>query len=93
MIARAVYSWMFGIRFTLNNVEIAPCLPERYGNASVQFSYGKTRVAVTYKGYGAKVRSATLDGKFVCTQNGITIDKDYFANKEKVNITVCMENE
>ena len=93
MIARAVYSWMFGIRFTLNKVEIAPCLPERYGNASVQFSYGKTRVAVTYKGYGARVRSAMLDGKSVCTQNGIMIDKDYFANKEKVNITVCMENE
>lgn len=93
MLARSVYSWMFGIRFTLNKLEIVPCLPERYGNASVQFSYGKTRVAVTYKGYGAKVCSATLDGKPLCAKNGITIDKDYFTNKEKVNITVCMENE
>lgn len=39
MAMRGVYEWMFGIRPTLDGVEICPCLPESMKNVKAEFDY------------------------------------------------------
>ena len=88
MIERAVYSWMYGVRFTLGEVRISPCLPERYKNSAVTLGYGGTTLDIDYVGSGS-IKSATVDGVPVAIEGGaLVIAKDQLKNKECVKI-VC----
>ena len=86
MIERAVYSWMYGVRFTLGEVKISPCLPERYKNSSVTIGYADSTLEIEYRGSGS-IRSATVDGVARELSGGaIVIEKDYFKDKKTVKI-------
>ena len=63
MIERAVYSWVFGINFTLCDMVITPCVPKEYENAEVITPFNWHKITVKYTGYGAKILSAEIDGK------------------------------
>lgn len=60
---RAVYSWVFGINFTLSDMVITPCVPKEYENAEVVTPFSGRKITVKYSGYGAKIQSAEIDGK------------------------------
>ena len=65
MIERAIYSWVFGINFTLDELVIAPCVPKELANAEIVTPVGGSgsRIKIRYIGYGAKAESAEIDGK------------------------------
>ena len=63
MIERAVYSWVFGINFTLDYMIITPCVPKEYENAEITTPFNGHRITVKYVGYGAKIQSAEINGK------------------------------
>ena len=63
MIERAVYSWVFGINFTLRDMVITPCLPKKYENAEVVTPFNGHKITVKYSGYGAKIQCAEINGK------------------------------
>ena len=63
MIERAVYSWVFGINFTLSDIVITPCVPKEYADAEITSPFGGHRLTIKYVGYGAKIESATINGK------------------------------
>ena len=92
VIARAIYAWMFGVQFDLDEIYVTPCLPKRYENASVELSYSKTRMQISYVGYGSKVKSATLNGnKLPVTENGAVIAKSLLDGKDTVQIVIELE--
>ena len=93
MIERAIYSWMFGVQFTLDEVVINPCLPKRYKDSQIKLNYGDTQINLTYIGYGSKITSATFDGKATPIDKTLTIDKKLFVGKKAVEITVCLTSE
>lgn len=61
MIERAVYSWVFGLNFTLDNIVITPCVPEEYANAEITTPFNGHRLTIKYVGYGAKIESAKIE--------------------------------
>jgi len=66
---RSVYNWLFGVRFTLDGLQIKPCLPKEYANSEIVLPYlGKT-LKVKYNGYGNKVVSATVNDVMVEVEN------------------------
>lgn len=76
MLERSVYNWVFGVRFTLDCLQIKPCLPKEYANSEIAFEYMDKKVIVKYNGYGNKVLSANISGEGIALENGmLKIDK------------------
>ncbi len=61
MIERAVYSWVFGLNFTLDNIVITPCVPKEYADAEITTPFNGHRITIKYVGYGAKIESAKIE--------------------------------
>ena len=90
MIERAVYSWVFGINFTLDDMVITPCVPKEYENAEVVTPFGGHRITVKYVGYGAKIQSAEADGKPLLVSSdcrSVIVDK----SRIKGDLTITIE--
>lgn len=84
MLERAVYSWMFGLNFTLNNILIKPCVPKEYANSEIKTPFNGRLITIKYVGYGAEIDSAVMndeninvssDGRYVNIDKSL-IDKD-----------------
>jgi cellobiose phosphorylase len=71
MLERSVYNWAFGVRFTLDGLQIKPCLPQEYANSEITFDYMGKKVIVRYNGYGNKVLSASVNGKVAAVENEV----------------------
>ena len=63
MIERAVYSWVFGLNFALNNIVITPCVPKEYANAEITTPFNGHKLTIKYVGYGAQIETAEIGGK------------------------------
>lgn len=63
MIERAVYSWVFGLNFALDNIVITPCVPKEYANAEITTPFNGHNLTVKYVGYGAQIEIAEISGK------------------------------
>lgn len=63
MIERAVYSWVFGLNFALNNIVITPCVPKEYANAEITTPFNGHKLTIKYVGYGAQIEIAEISGK------------------------------
>lgn len=92
MLERAVYNWVFGVRFTLNDVEIKPCIPKQYEDADIVLPVGSARACIHYAGYGTKIVAAKLDGVDIRPkENGaIRLAKSAFDKKDKVQISLTV---
>ena len=76
MLERSVYNWLFGIRFTLNGLQIKPCLPKEYENSHVNLQYCGKSLTIRFNGYGNKIVSATVNAATVETPVGVlTLDE------------------
>ena len=90
MIERAVYSWVFGINFTLCDMVITPCVPKEYENAEVVTPFNGHRITVKYVGYGAKIQSAEVEGKSLSVSSdgrSVIVDK----SRIKGDLTITIE--
>lgn len=63
MIERAVYSWVFGLNFALDNIVITPCVPKEYANAEITTPFNGHNLTIKYIGYGAQIEIAEISGK------------------------------
>ena len=63
MIERAVYSWVFGLNFALDNIVITPCVPKEYANAEITTPFNGYNLTIKYVGYGAQIENAEISGK------------------------------
>lgn len=63
MIERAVYSWVFGLNFALDNIVITPCVPKEYANAEIITPFNGHNLTIKYVGYGAQIETAEISGK------------------------------
>ena len=91
MIERAIYSWMLGIRFGLDEICIKPCLPACYADTAANVGYGDTHIRIEYIGSGARVTAATLDSKALPIENGcVKIVKSAFDNKAECVVRVTL---
>ena len=63
MIERAVYSWVFGLNFALDNIVITPCVPKEYANAEITTPFNGHNLTIKYVGYGAQIETAEIGGK------------------------------
>lgn len=63
MIERAVYSWVFGLNFALDNIIITPCVPKEYANAEITTPFNGHNLTIKYVGYGAQIEIAEISGK------------------------------
>lgn len=70
MIERAIYSWVFGINFTLDDLVITPCVPKEYENSEITTPFNGHKITIKYVGYGSKIESADMDGKELNIENG-----------------------
>lgn len=93
MIERAIYSWMFGVRFGLDEIIIKPCLPQRYGDSKIQLFYGETEFIIAYKGYGASVKKAFLDeNEILCSEGKLRINKSAFISKKEITLEIYLSD-
>lgn len=91
MIERAVYSWVFGLNFALDNIVITPCVPKEYANAEITTPFNGHRITIKYIGYGAKIESAAINGKTLSVSGdgrSVLIDKTLFAGDLTVNVVL-----
>ena len=63
MIELAVYSWVFGLNFALDNIVITPCVPKEYANAEITTPFNGHNLTIKYVGYGAQIEIAEISGK------------------------------
>ena len=90
MLERSVYSWMFGVRFTLDSMQIKPCLPRAYANSEITLEYMGNKVRVQYVGYGNKVLSASVNGVETAVENGcLAVDKDSVRADMQIVVTLA----
>ena len=88
MLERAVYNWMFGVRFTLDGLYVKPCLPKEYANSEITFQYLGENLKIKFKSYGNKAVAASVNGKAVEVQNGVLkLNK----NVAKGDVTVVLD--
>lgn len=83
MIERAVYSWVFGLNFALDNIVITPCVPKEYANAEITTPFNGHNLTIKYVGYGAQIEIAEISGKaFDVSAEGrsVLIDKALFTD-------------
>ncbi len=89
MIERAVYSWVFGLNFALDKIVITPCVPKEYADAEITSPFGGHRLTIKYVGYGAKIESATINGKTVCVSadgRSVMMDKSEILRDTTVGV-------
>lgn len=89
MIERAVYSWMFGVGFTLDSIVITPCLPRRFGDSDAYLDFEGKKISIAYKGYGAKIVSARVNGapaRISADGRSVVIDKTSVSSDLSVEI-------
>ena len=90
MLERSVYNWMFGVRFTLDGMQIKPCIPKEYVNSEIALEYMAQKVTVKYNGYGNKILSAKVNGSVTTVDNGTCIiDKDSVDSSIEIVLTVA----
>ena len=93
MIERTVYSWVFGINFTLRDMVITPCVPKEYENAEVTTPFNGHRITVKYIGYGAKIQSAEVGRKSLSVSSD---GRSVFIEKSRISdgmtITIKLDN-
>ena len=65
MLERSVYNWLFGVRFTLDGLQIKPCLPKE----EITLKYLDKTLKVKFNGYGNQVVSATVNDIIVKVEN------------------------
>ena len=70
MLERSVYNWLFGVRFTLDGLQIKPCLPKEYANSQIVLPYLGNTLTIQFNGYGNKVLSASVNGKIAEVEKG-----------------------
>ncbi len=91
MIERAIYSWMLGIRFGLDEIVIKPCIPSCYADTAANVEYGNARLRIEYIGSGSVVTAATLDGVALAVENGgVRIAKSAFDGKAEYLIRITL---
>ena len=91
MIERAIYSWMLGIRFGLDEIVIKPCMPSCYADTAANVEYGNARLRIEYIGSGSVVTAATLDGVALAVENGgVRIGKSTFDGKAECLIRITL---
>ena len=89
MLERAVYNWMFGVRFTLDGLVVKPCLPKQYENSKITLEYQGNDLSIAFNGYGNKILSATLNGSAVAVENGVLkLDKSNIINATEIVLTL-----
>lgn len=88
MIERAIYSWVFGINFTLEDLVITPCVPKEYENAEIKTPFNGHKITIKYVGYGSKIASADMDGKAINCFNERLVKIDKSAIKADCIITI-----
>lgn len=88
MVERAIYDWIFGVRFTVDSLELHPCVPEQYANSTIKFAYKTSKITIKYNGFGNKADNATVNGKPLDVTNGVAIDKSLLANDVVIEITL-----
>ena len=89
MIERAVYSWVFGLNFALDNIVITPCVPKEYANAEITTPFNGHRIMIEYTGYGAKIESAAINGKTLSVSGdgrSIIIDKSLLNDDSTIRV-------
>ena len=94
MIERAVYSWVFGINFTLSGMVITPCVPKEYANAEITTPFNGRRITVKYSGYGAKIRSAEINGETLPVSadgRSVAIEKSRICDDMTINVKLNNE--
>lgn len=92
MIERAIYSWMLGIRFGLDEITIKPCLPACYADTTASLEYGNTRLRIEYVGNGSVVTAASLDGNALAVENGgVRIAKSSLCDNAQHLIRISLE--
>ena len=91
MIQRAIYQWMFGVRHTLDTIDIKPCVPMEYSNAEISMeSFGKN-IHLKYFGYGNKIKKATINGKpFSASGNVLRIAKKDIESLKEIDIEIAL---
>ena len=92
MIERAVYSWVFGINFTLRDMLITPCVPKKYENAEVVTPFNGHKITVKYSGYGAKIQCAEIYGKTLplsADGRSALIEKSRISDDVAITIKLC----
>ncbi len=91
MIQRAVYQWVFGVRYTLNAIEIKPCVPKEYSNAEISMETFGKNIRVKYIGYGNKIAKAMLNGRPISLSDGILkIAKKDIENLNEIEIQIAL---
>ena len=89
MLERSVYNWMFGVRYTLDGLQIKPCLPKEYANSGIELDYKGKKLRINYNGYGNKVVTAIVNGVVVAVENGILkLDKKDINSALEISLTV-----
>ena len=89
MIERAVYNWIFGISFTLDNFEIKPCIPKEYADAEISMKFNGKTVRVKYSGYGNEIMSAWLNGEKISVEKAeIVLNKKEIKNLDTLEFKV-----
>ncbi len=94
MIERAVYSWVFGINFTLDSMVVSPCLPKEYADSEIKTPFGEHEINIRYLGYGSHIKKAEIDGASLkVSEDGrsISISKELL-NEDKT-ILIEMNND
>lgn len=89
MIERAVYSWVFGLNFALDNIVITPCVPKEYANAEITTPFNGHNLTIKYVGYGAQIEIAEISGKaFDVSAEGrsVLIDKALITDDLTISI-------
>ena len=61
MLGRAVYSWVFGVNFTLDSLTLSPCFPKEYANSEIKTPFGGHEISIRYIGYGSHIKKAAID--------------------------------
>ena len=81
MLERSVYNWLFGVRFTLDGLQIKPCLPKEYANSEITLKYLGQTLRIQFNGYGNKIVSATINDTTSETPVGVlTLDEKMIAD-------------
>lgn len=62
-VLRSVYNFFFGITFTYDGLLLKPCLPEEFGDCSVEFTYLDKKFTVHYKKTDSEGKKVIFNNK------------------------------
>lgn len=91
MIERAVYNWMFGVSFTLDDIVFQPCLPEEYGNSKISMRYGDKKLHIEYIGFGNYIEKAIVNAEQLAVKDGkLKISKKELTEKKEIEFVLFL---